>query len=112
MKDWEYRNMQEKIAADQTDRIINEMRAAEHRASRGSGSAASSNDVGIPWGTIILAFFIWGTLMGDCEWLGIDTGWLKGFYHFWRTHIGLSIIVSIAAALILKLIKWFLFDRD
>lgn len=54
MKDWEYRNMQEKIAADQTDRIINEMRAAEHRASRGSGSAASSNDVGIPWELLFL----------------------------------------------------------
>ena len=107
MKDWEYRNMQEKIAADQTDRIITEMRDAEHRVSKGNGSAASSSDVGIPWGTIILVLLIWGALHGNIWGESVN-----GFHHFWNAHMGLSIVVSIVAALILKLIKRYLFDRN
>ncbi|MBQ7598685.1 MAG: hypothetical protein IJU56_08920 [Clostridia bacterium] len=66
MKDWEYRNMQEKIAADQTDRILTEMRDAEHR-SKGTGSAASSSGAGIPkwfWWALFIGLQIFGAYMG------------------------------------------------
>lgn len=98
MKDWEYRNMQEKIAADQTDRIINEMRNAEHRAAQSSGSAASGGGVEIPWGAVLTYLVVLGALIG----------WKMSF---WSDHPVLCFTCALVITIIIRILRRVIFGN-